>query len=91
MSVHNMTPDSVVLEQLGEHWQKLAAMILWKLNGREKVTITHADIARFQAEFAPQEPVIFTHGHYDSIDFQIITHEQAERLAAHDQTMKGTA
>jgi hypothetical protein len=91
MTVNNMTPDSVVLGQLDGHWQKLAAMLLWKIKGREMVRLTHEDIARFQAEFLPFEPVIFTHGHSDSIDFQIVTHEQAERLAAHDKTMRGTA
>lgn len=91
MTVHNMTPESAVLSQLDGHWQKLAAMLLWKLKGREMVRLTSEDIARFQAEFLPFEPVIFTHGHVDSIDFQIVTQEQAERLAAHDKTMRGSA
>jgi hypothetical protein len=92
MNPINMTPDSTVLQQVDGQWQKLAAMLLWKLVGRDKcVTLTHADIERFSAEFAPGMPVMFTHGHSDSIDFTVVDESAAKVLAAHDATLKGTA
>lgn len=91
MSMTNLTPDSAVLQQVDGQWNKLAALILWKLAGREKVKVTHLDIARFNKEFAPSMPVLLTHGHSDSIDFQIVDTETAVRLADYDKTMGGTA
>lgn len=85
-----MNPDNATLQQLDGHWQKMAAIILWKLVGRAMVTVTAEDIDRFQTEFAPGMPVVFTHGHKDSIDFQIVDMETAERLAEHDRTINGS-
>lgn len=86
-----MNPDSTVLQQLDGHWQKLAALILWKLAGRQMVTVSHADMERFSKEFAPEYAVIFTHGRHDAIDFQIVTVADAERIAAHDKSQRGMA
>lgn len=91
MSVTNLTPDSAVLQQVAEHWQKMAMLILWKTAGQQKVSITMADIQRFSAEFAPGVPVLYTHGHVDSFDFQVVDEAAAHRLAAHSKTMAGTA
>lgn len=91
MSINNLTPDSVVLQQLDGHWQKMAAFLLWKLKGGEMVRLTHQDIEACGAAFAPHGPVLFTHGHSDSIEFQVVDMDAARRLAAHAQTMKGTA
>jgi hypothetical protein len=86
-----INPDSTVLHQVQHEWQKLAAMLLWKLAGTQKVTLTVADIAAFGALYPQGMPVLYTHGHADSIDFQIVDMAAAERLAAHDRTMRGTA
>ena len=86
-----INPDSTVLQQVDGQWQKLAAMILWKLKGREQIKITADDIAAMNAEFAPGIAVIFTHGHADSIDFQIVDEAAARRIAKHDAAMRGTA
>lgn len=92
MSVKKLNPDSATLQQLDGHWQKMAAIILHKLVGRAMVTVTSEDIERFQAEFAPGMPVVYTHGHKDSIDFQLVDLETAQRLADHDARMnKGRA
>lgn len=77
-----MNPDSVVLQQVDGMWQKLAALIVWKL-AREGVTITHKDMD----EFARGDNVLLTHGHFDSIEFKIVTAEAARRIAAHDAKM----
>lgn len=89
MTVKKMN-DAPVLDQVDGQWQKLA-MLLWKLAGREKVKLTHAEIAAFGKEFEPGIPVLFTHGHSDSIEFQVIDEEAARRIAQHDATMRGSA
>lgn len=91
MTHKTINPDSVVLSQLQGHWQKMAMLILWKLNGRQPVKITAEDMMRFNAEFAPGIPCLYTHGHSDSIDFQIVDEERARALAVHDATMRGRA
>lgn len=87
----NLTPDSTVLAQVDGYWQKLFAMLLWKLKGTERVRVTAADIEAMATAFAPEGPVVFTHGHFDSFDFQLVTREAAERIAAHDATQRGTS
>lgn len=91
MSVTNLTHDSAVLQQVAEHWQKMAMLILWKTSGRQKVSITMADIQRFTAEFAPGAPTLYTHGHVDSFDFQVIDEASAHRIAEYSKTQRGTA
>lgn len=91
MSPTNLTPDSAVMQQLDGQWQKLATFLLWKLAGRTKVKLTHEEMELCAAEFAPGIPVLFTHGHSDSIEFQVIDEASAARIVAHDQTMRGTA
>lgn len=91
MSVNVLNPDSAILQQVDGHWQKMAMLILWKLNGKEKVRITLEDMQRFQSSCAPGDPVLFTHGHTDSIEFQIVDQASAARLAEHDASMRGTA
>jgi hypothetical protein len=66
-------------------------LILWKLAGRSVVKITAEDMKRCRDEFEPGMPVILTHGHSDSVEFSIVTMEQADRLAAHDATLRGSA
>lgn len=86
-----LNPESTVLQQLDEHWQKMAALILWKLAGSKQIRITANDIQALNDAFAPGGPVIYTHGHKDSLEFQIVDGATAERLAAHDAKIKGRA
>jgi len=80
--------DAAILDQTREHWQKLAALILWKLTqGKASVSITPADMDAFVAS----ELILLTHGHHDSIEFKLVTPEQAQVLVAHNETMKGRA
>lgn len=91
MSVNKINPDSVILQQLDGHWQKIALLILFKCKGRDRLKITHQEIEHCMQQFAPGAPVLLSHGHSDSIEFQVIDEETAQRLAAHDATMRGTA
>ena len=84
--------DAPVLDQVEPYWQKLAALILWKLKGTERVEVTDEDITRMEAEFAGQGgAIIFVHGMHDRFGFQIVNAEQAQRIAAHEAAMKGSA
>lgn len=78
--------DAAILDQTREHWQKLAALILWKLTqGKSSVSITPADMEAFAAS----ERILLTHGHHDSIEFKLVTPDEARVLMAHNETMKG--
>ncbi len=81
-----INPDAVVLGQIDGHWQKIAAFLLYKLAGETPVRITGADMEAMAAKFAPG---IFTHGGSDFMEFSIVSEEAAQRIAAHDATMRG--
>lgn len=77
-----INPESVILQQLDGQ----------KLVGRDKaVKVTAEDIQRCAAEFGPDGPVVFTHGHSDSIEFSIVDVAAAKRLAEHDARTRGAA
>ena len=91
MTVKKLNPESTILQQLDGEWPKMALLLLWKLAGRNQVKLTAAEIENCINEFSPGVPVIYTHGHKDSIDFQLVDEDTAQRLATHDATMKGNA
>ena len=82
---HVMNPESAILQQLDHHWQQIAALLVWKL-AQNGVTLTEKEISQF-----PTDLVLFTHGHKDSIDFKLVTREQAEQLAKFDAAQAGHA
>lgn len=84
----NELNDAPILDQVREHWQRLATLIVWKVtHGKRSITISQQDILEFQKE----NRLLLTHGHVDSIEFKLITEEEAERIKAHQAQMKGTA
>lgn len=86
-----INPDSTILQQVDGHWQKLAALIVWKCVRRGTVTITLEDMQRLEAEFAPGKSNLLLHGHADYLEFRLVDDESAKRLAEHDRNLKGTA
>jgi hypothetical protein len=76
-----------ILGQLEGQWEKVAALLVWKLAREKGVTITFKDMEQCHADGL----VFMTWGHFDSIDFKMITPEAAKRLADHQETQKGTA
>lgn len=86
-----LNPDSVVLRQMDGQWQKFAMFLLFKLAGREQVRLHADDMRKCLDEFEPGMPVLYTHGHKDSIDFQVVDEAAAASLVAHDRTMRGHA
>ena len=86
--IENLTPDSKVLEQLDGSWQKMFLFLLYKVSKREPVSITGQDIESCLADFAPNAPVLFTHGAGDSVSFQIIDVDTAKKLATLQDYLK---
>lgn len=89
MTVHTVNPDSTVLNQLEDQWEKIVAIPVWKL-ARDGVRITLQDLESFAKETAAGDAVLFTHGHYDSFDFKIVTAQRAQELAEWDAKQRGT-
>lgn len=82
-----INPDSTMMQQSKDHWQKYLCLVIWKL-AREGVTISVADMV----EFANQDKnILLTHGHIDSIEFKLVTMAEATRLADYDQKQRGSA
>jgi hypothetical protein len=91
MTLNVLNPDSVILGQLEGQWQKLFVMLVWKLAREKGVTLTHKDMAAYQRDFEAGRAHFLTHGHFDSIEFKIVTAAEAQRLAAYDATQRGNA
>ncbi len=84
-----INPDSVVLQQVDGHWQKLTAIILWKLLPPGGVVkITADDIAAMHKHFAPEGPAVFTHGMVDGMEFSLVTAARARALAEFDEQQR---
>lgn len=81
----------MVLQQVDGQWQKLAALIVWKLNGMKPVEITVADMEKVEAEFGSAGLHLLMHGKADSIEFSIVTAERAKVLVEHDAKWRGHA
>jgi hypothetical protein len=90
MSVNDLNPGSVMTDQLREHWQKMCALLVWKL-ARTGTAINQAEIEQFLRESEAGNAVLLTLGHADSIEFKIVTHDEAVRLAKRDQSRTGHA
>lgn len=87
-----VNPDSTVLRQLDEQWQKMAMLILFKcLPPGGVCKITAADMLEISKRFGPEGPAIFTHGMVDGLEFSLITHERARELAEYDRTQRAAA
>jgi len=82
-----INPDSTILQQSEGHWQRYLTLVVWKL-AKNGVTITNNDIERFIAE---GEQILLTHGHVDSIEFKLITADEARRIAEYDRQQRGKA
>jgi hypothetical protein len=92
MANKEITPDSLMLRQADGQWQKFCGLLLWKLVGRDKaVTITAADIEACHKAFEPGAMTVLIHGHYDSIDFKLISERDAHRAAIEDARKGGHA
>lgn len=88
--VHDFNPGSVIGDQMREHWQQLAALLVWKL-ARQGVSITDKDMARYAQEVERGEAMFYFLGQHDRINFKIVDRKRAEELAAYDRAQRGHA
>jgi len=86
-----LNPDAVILQQLQGQWQKMVALVVFKLAKEKGVKITQTDITAFMREYERTGMTLMTWGHFDSIEFKLVTREEAERLAAWDKQQRGNA
>lgn len=91
MTAYKINPDSVMLQQMDQQWAKFFQILLFKLKGREKVTITLQDIQAAVEAIEREGLTLLNHGRQDAIDFQLIDREAAMRLAEWDRQQRGTA
>lgn len=87
----NLNPGSMVMSQMEGHWQRIAILLLWKLNKGNVARITVEDIKSLNRKFAPNAPILFTHGTVDAMEFSLVTEGRAKVLAEHDKTQQGSA
>lgn len=87
-----LNPDSVVLNQLDGHWQKIATLIVWKLAGANTpVSISMEDMKQLEKEFAPDGPALFTHGKHDAFEFSVVSMRKAQELAEYDRKQRAAS
>ena len=85
MTVNVMNPDAAILQQLDGQWQKICALLVWKL-ARQGVTLTHKEIDECTAE---GELILLAQGHYDRFEFKLVTPEQAAVIMAFERNKHG--
>ena len=80
-----INPESAMLQQVDGHWQKLAALLIFKLAGGRRVTITTQDMQALAANYAPGIPCVLTRGKPGCIELSLVTQAEAIRLAEFDR------
>lgn len=87
--------EAPVLDQTREHYTKLFAVLVWKLQKAgthpDGVTITYGDLVAYNRAFDRGECFLLAHGHHDSFEFKNVTAERAAELAKWNATQKGNA
>lgn len=74
-----------ILDQLEDQWERIVAAMVWKL-GKGNVVLTAQDLRDF-----PTDRIFLTYGHHDSIEFKLVTREEADRIVEHQKTQQGQA
>lgn len=87
----NEMNEAPILDQLQGRWQLMVVYLLWKLSPNAPVHITAADMEACAQHYAPGHPILFPHGHSDSIELSIVTEERARQIAEHQATQRGHA
>jgi len=71
-----LNPQHPVTQEVHDHWHKLAALLMVKLNA-DVVVITPADIERMNQ----RDLVIIAHAHADCLEIKLLPRAEGERLA----------
>ena len=85
-NIEGQNPESIMMPQMEGHWQKMCAVLLWKLAKTSTIRITNLDLQDLIMEFEPGMPVVFTNGKEEYIEFALITEEQAKARVEFEQT-----
>lgn len=91
MSVEELNPDNPILGQVRDHWEKITALVVWKLAREKGVILSYEDMEQFNKESDTGKLVLLTWAHKESIELKIVTRADAERIAAYDKTQVGRA
>lgn len=83
----NLLNRAPVIDQLEGQWEKIVALLMWKLNKGALTSLTAKDIEAYHAS----ELVLFAHGHADGFSFRLVTHEEAQHLAENETSNRGRA
>lgn len=75
-----------IIDQLEGQWEKIVAALVFKL-AKDGVVLTMKDFE----ECTNSGRALLSHGHFDSIEFKMVTREEAKRLAEFDATKTGHA
>lgn len=86
-----MTERAPILDQLDGQWQKIAAVLLFKLSRDTPVTLTLKDFEAFREWQAIVDQQFMTWGHYDSIELRFMKIAEAQRLSEHMNAIGGAA
>jgi hypothetical protein len=81
--------EAPILEQTEGMRDRILMAALWKLNGGKVVEVTAQDLERYIAAFNGA-PVLYMHGHKESIEVGIVNMERARELAAHQARTTNT-
>jgi hypothetical protein len=79
-----------VLDQLEGQWQKIAAVLVWKLAREKGVIVGDKDFEEIRRANADGQ-VFMTWGHYDSFEFRWMDRGAALKLAEHVKGIGGEA
>jgi hypothetical protein len=85
--------EAPILEQIDNKWDILFTWLMWKMSKYDKVVISIKDMEEFRLVQDAEHLVLFTHGHKDCIEFQLMSQERAEAVIRFSQEQgldKGT-
>lgn len=78
--------DAPILDQTEGMRDKILMAALWKINGGKIITLTSQDLKAF-LDAHNGMPVLFMHGHKESIEVGIVDMTKAQKLAAHHDSI----
>jgi len=84
-----VSADTLILEQVREHWEKMFTLLLWKLKREGVTTISVGDMQDYHAKIGDR--VLLTHGKVDSISYSFVSREEARTILAWDAEHVGHA
>lgn len=84
--------NAEIIEQIGDQWDVLFQVLLWKTNKMELVDVTAQDIEEFHVAKNKHDLALFTRGYKDGIKFQLMDAGHATALADFvENNLKGNA